>query len=312
MSTEFSEISEDDKNIFYCKACDYKCSLKQHIKQHILSKRHKTCFFNNVENSVNDTENKIFSCYCGVSYKDRSGLWRHKKICKFMKLNKDNNGDKNIVTNIDPSAPELIALITELVKSHHGLQDSILEICKNGTNNTTITNTNSHNKTFNLNMFLNETCKDAMNISEFVDSIKFQLSDLEKVGELGYVKGISNIIVKNLNALDVTKRPVHCADKKREILYVKDQDKWEKEDEDNKKLIKMIKRVAFKNYKQIIQYKAKYPDCDKSESRYSDKYNKIIIESMGGAGDNEKENQEKIIRNISKEVVIDKESLSQN
>ena len=213
----------------------------------------------------------------------------------------------------EPTTPELIALITQLVKGQNGLQDSILEICKNGTyNNTTSLNhscntTNSHNKSFNLQFFLNETCKDAMNITEFVDSIKLQLSDLEDVGELGYVKGISNIIVKNLKALDVTQRPVHCADKKREVLYVKDDNKWEKDNEDNEKLRKMIKRVAFKNYKQIKQFKDKYPDCNSSESKHSDRYNKIIIESMGGAGDNEKENESKIIKNISKEVTIDKE-----
>jgi hypothetical protein len=218
----------------------------------------------------------------------------------------------NIVTNYDPTTPELISLIAQLVKGQNGLQESILEICKNGTHNTTNNTTNmnnSNNKTFNLNMFLNETCKDAMNITDFVDSIKLQLSDLENVGEYGYVKGISNIIVKNLNALDVTKRPVHCADKKREVLYVKDDNKWEKENDENEKLRKMIKRVAFKNYKQITQFKAKYPDCNTSESKYSDKYNKIIIESMGGEGDNEKENEDKIIRNISKEVVIDKSIL---
>ena len=188
-------------------------------------------------------------------------------------------------------------------------QNLVLDICKQGThnsNNTNSNNTNSHNKTFNLNMFLNETCKDAMNISEFVDSIKFQLSDLESVGELGYVKGISNIIVKNLNALDITQRPVHCADKKREVLYIKDDNKWEREDGDNKNIRKMIKRVALKNYKQVKDFREKYPDCNKSNSKYADKYNKIIVESMGGEGDNEKENEDKIIRNISKEVVIDK------
>jgi hypothetical protein len=159
-------------------------------------------------------------------------------------------------------------------------------------------------------MFLNETCKDAMNITDFVDSIKFQLSDLENVGELGYVKGISNIIVKNLNALDITQRPVHCADNKRDILYVKDDNKWEKEDPERKKLRKMIKRVAIRNYKQVREFKEKYPDCDKSESKYSDEYNKIIIESMGGSGDNDNEKEDKIIRNIAKEVLIDKEKYS--
>ena len=126
----------------------------------------------------------------------------------------------------------------------------LLEVIKNGTNNTNISYNNSNNKTFNLNLFLNETCKDAMNITDFVDSIKLQLSHLESVGKLGFVEGISNIITTNLKALDVTQRSVHCTDKKREVLYIKDENKWEKEDEDKKKLRKVIKKwyQRTKNY----------------------------------------------------------------
>jgi transcriptional regulator with PAS, ATPase and Fis domain len=157
-----------------------------------------------------------------------------------------------------------------------------------------------------LQFFLNETCKDAMNIMDFVDSIKLQLSDLEKVGKIGFVEGISSIIVKNLNSLDETKRPIHCTDSKREVMYIKDEDKWEKENEENKKLRKVIKHVAHKNSKLLPEFKKKYPNCDKSESKYSDKYDKLIIEAMGGKGDNDLEKEDKIIRNISKIVTIDK------
>jgi hypothetical protein len=174
----------------------------------------------------------------------------------------------------------------------------------NSHNNTNNTN-NSHNKTFNLQFFLNETCKDAMNITDFVDSIKLQLNDLIKVGEIGYVEGISNIITKNLNALDVTQRPVHCTDKKREVLYVKDENKWEKEDEDKNKIRKVIKRVMIKNQRLLPEYKEKYPDYNKSSSKISDQYNTIIIESMGGKGDNDFEKENKIIKNITKVTTID-------
>jgi hypothetical protein len=185
-------------------------------------------------------------------------------------------------------------------------QNQMMEVIKNGTNNTLINNTtNSHNKAFNLNFFLNETCKDAMNIMDFVDSIKLQLSDLEKVGEVGYVEGISNIIVKNLNELDVTQRPVHCTDKKRETMYIKDEDKWEK-DESNSKIKKAIKRVASKNQRLLPKFKEAHPDCGTYHSKYSDQYNKIIIESVGGSGDNDAEKEEKIIRNISKNVIVEK------
>jgi hypothetical protein len=190
-------------------------------------------------------------------------------------------------------------------------QNMMMKVIENGTNNTTnITNThtNSHNKAFNLNFFLNETCKDAMNITDFVDSIKLQLADLEGVGELGYVEGISNIIIKNLKGLDVTQRPVHCTDKKRETMYIKDEDKWEK-DEEKKKLHKVVRKITCKNQNLIPTFKEKHPDCNTYHSKFSDQYNKIIIESMGGKGDNDYEKEEKIIKNISKQVFIDKEQV---
>jgi hypothetical protein len=198
------------------------------------------------------------------------------------------------------------------VKQHTKLVEQnseLLEVIKNGTHNTSHShnNTNSHNKTFNLQFFLNETCKDAMNIMDFVDSIKLQLPDLEKLGEIGYVEGISSIITSNLKALDITQRPIHCTDKKREVLYIKDEDKWEKEDDQKNKLRKAIKRVAGKNQRLIPKFKEAHPDCIKAASRFSDQYNKMIIESMGGSGDNDLEKEDKIIKKITKEVVIDKE-----
>jgi len=303
MATEFSENSEDGKPIYVCKFCDYKCSLKQHIKQHISSQSHKFRVFNNVDNSVNNTMNKNFECECGKVYKERSGLWKHKKKCgneNYEIYEKEEESDiKNNKDNKDD-------LINYLIKENQEFKNLILEIVKKDTyNNSNNTTTNSHNKSFNLNLFLNETCKDAMNIMDFVDSIKLQLSDLEKVGELGYVNGISNIIVKNLNELDVSKRPVHCTDKKRETLYVKDENKWEKDD-DKKKLRRAIKRVATKNQRLLLKFKEEHPDCGYSASKYSDQYNKIIVESMGGSGDNDLEKEEKIIKNITKQVVIDK------
>jgi hypothetical protein len=141
---------------------------------------------------------------------------------------------------------------------------------------------------------------------DFVDSIKLQLSDLERVGELGFVEGISNIINSNLKALDVTQRPVHCTDKKREVLYIKNENKWEKENEDKTKIRKAIKHIAHKNSKLIPEFKEKHPDCGKSISKYCDQYNKLIIEAMGGQGDNDMEKEDKIIKKIANEVVIDK------
>jgi hypothetical protein len=227
---------------------------------------------------------------CKKEYKSRVGLWKHKNKCNY----NENSDEKNEINPQKDISPELIKLITELVKTQHGFQESMLEVIKNNsnTNCNNNSNNNSNNKSFNLNFFLNETCKDAMNIMDFVESIKLQLSDLERVGELGYVEGISNIIIKSLKNLDVSQRPVHCTDKKREIIYIKDEDKWEK-DEEQKKMHKIVRKVADKNARMILKYKEVHPDCGTYHSKFSDQYNKIIVEAMGGSGDNDFEKEEK-------------------
>jgi antitoxin component HigA of HigAB toxin-antitoxin module len=230
-------------------------------------------------------------------------LYAHKKICLPI-INKE---EKKEQINKEEVIMMLIKENSEFKTMLIEQQTMMMKVIENGTTNNNCNNTtNSHNKAFNLNFFLNETCKDAMNITDFVDSIKLQLSDLEKVGEVGYVEGISNIIIKNLNELDETKRPLHCTDKKRETIYIKDQGQWEKEDDNKSKLKKTINKIAHKNIKLISQFREKYPECKKSESSISDKYNKMIIEAMGGAGDNTLEKQEKIIRNITKATTINK------
>ena len=191
-----------------------------------------------------------------------------------------------------------------LIKENSELKNLVIKVLENGTMNNSHNNntnhTNSHNKAFNLNFFLNETCKNAMNITDFVDSIKLQLSDLMEVGELGYVEGISKIIVKNLNNLDETIRPVHCTDKKRETMYVKDQGEWSKEDDNKTKLKRAINKVADKNIRLLPQFREKYPEYNNSASKISDKYEKMVIEVM--ETDNDK--KEKIIKNISKATTI--------
>jgi len=233
--------------------------------------------------------NNFFICECGRQYKYRQGLFVHKKKC-------------NILTN---EIKEEKSVIITLLEQNNQLQNKIIELCKEKNYLTNINNINSNNKTFNLNVFLNETCKDAMNIMDFVDSIKLQLSDLENVGKIGYIEGISNIITSNLKALDITQRPIHCTDKKRDVIYVKDENKWERDEEKNK-LRNVIKKVAFKNQRVLPQFKEKYPDCNTSVSNFSDQYNKIIIEAMGGYGENDLEKEDKIIKNIAKNVLIDK------
>jgi hypothetical protein len=276
--------------IFICENCDFTTCNKKDYNRHIKTIKHLKA--NSQWFSIQNTQKTHYECSCGKKYVDNSGLWRHKKKCN--ESNSDNPDKKD-------------ELINYLIKENQEFKNLILEIVKKDTiTNNNITNTNSHNKTFNLQFFLNETCKDAMNIMDFVDSIKIQLSDLEKVGKIGYIEGISSIIVKNLNSLDETKRPVHCTDSKREVMYVKDEDKWEKENEEKNKLRKAIKKVAHKNSKMLSEFRSKNPDCLKSTSKVSDTYNKLVMEAMGGKGDNDLEKEDKIIKNIAKEVTIDK------
>ena len=286
MSTEFVQKSSQN---FVCKLCDFNTSRKSQYDRHLTTSKHKKSI--NLNEKVPESSN-TYDCECGKKYKERSGLWRHKNKNNCSKVNKNSEKDE---------------LIHYLMNESKELKNLILEVLKNGTTNTNnISHINSHNKSFNLQFFLNETCKNAMNISDFVDSLQLQLSDLEKVGEVGYIEGISNIIIKNLNALDVTERPVHCTDKKRETMYIKDEDKWQKEDDSKTKLHKMVRKVANKNINLISDFKEMYPDWKKSTSKVSDQFNKIIIESMGGPGDNEYENEEKVIKKVAKEVFIDK------
>jgi len=285
-----TQKTKKNENIFCCKICYYNTYKKTDYTRHLATQKHKNNVLTTDDNVKN--EKKYICENCEKEYNDRAGLWRHKKKCQ----------ETNIeIYKDEPTDKELIVM---LLKQNSQLIEQNAELTKNGIHNTTISNnTNSLNKTFNLQFFLNETCKDAMNIMDFVDSIKLQLTDLEKVGEIGYVEGITNIITTNLKALDVTQRPIHCTDKKRETLYIKDEDKWEKENEEKKKIRKAIKKVANKNIMLLQKFKEVHPDCGKSASKFSDQYNKIIIESM----DTDKENEDKIIKNISKNVTIDKE-----
>jgi len=297
MSLMAADFTKKNELKYSCEYCDFNTCKKTDYTRHISTQKHKI----NILSTPGNTKNEIsYICsYCEKEYSDRTGLWKHKKKCNLSMVENSN-------TLNEPTDKELIMM---LIKQNTQLIEQNAELVKNGINNTTNShnNTNSLNKTFNLQFFLNETCKDAMNIMDFVDSIQLQLSDLEKVGEDGYVKGISNIITSNLKALDVTQRPIHCTDKKREVLYIKDENKWEKEGDDKNKIRKAIKSVTIKNQRLIPKFKEAHPDCGKSDSAFSNQYNNIIIESMGGSNYNSKEDEEKIIKNITNSVVINKE-----
>ena len=316
-----TQKSYKNPTFFCCEKCDYNTLYSKDYKKHLMTLKHKNNE-NNGENNTLDKSSKTYCCeMCSKIFNDRAGLWRHKNknICE-----KNQNSDYEVIDknkNNETTDKELIIMLikqnSELIKDNSEFKNMVMEqqnkifeqqsmvmkVLENGTNNTTTIN--SHNKAFNLNFFLNETCKDAMNIMDFVETIKLQLSDLERVGEKGYIEGISNIIIKNLKDLDITQRPVHCTDKKRETIYVKDEDKWEKDDE-NKKMHKLVRKVQDKNFRMIQKFKEKYPNYYKASSKESDVYNNIIIESMGGKGDNDFEKEEKIIKKVSKEIGVGK------
>ena len=283
-----------------CECCNYETSSKKDFNKHILTAKHKKLV--DASNMLVDLSPKKFICNCGKSYTHDSSYYRHKKICTYKNYNIIEEKEQDERQNKQEETKNEIKFDKELVMMLINQNKELLEIVKNGTmNNSHNTNhTNSHNKAFNLNFFLNETCKNAMNITDFVDSIKLQLNDLMEVGELGYVEGISKIIVKNLNNLDETERPVHCTDKKRETMYVKDQGEWNKEDDNKTNLRKAIIKVADKNIRLLPQFREKYPEYKNAYSKVSDKYDKMVVEVMTL----DQNKNEKIIKNISKVTTI--------
>ena len=288
---------------FLCENCDFKCFTNTDWTRHIMTSKHVKTTQNN-EKNLENLAPKYICNYCEKEYNDRAGLWRHKKKC----LEKEENvvESENNNNNISPE------MILNIIQQNQEFKDLLLEQNKimmemSKNNSTTNINTiNNNNKTFNLQVFLNETCKDAMNIMDFVDSIKISLSDIESIGELGYVNGMSKLIIKHLNALDENMRPVHCNDLKRSSLFVKDANVWAKEDDTNNKLKNAIRYIAHKNICALPEWRKKYPDCIYSESKKSDQYNHIVIEAMGGSGDNDDEKADKIISKIAKTITINK------
>ena len=262
------------------------------------------------------TSSPVLTCEkCCKEFKNRSGLWKHKKLCN-CKEDVTINPNQNDISCIDVS----YNLIFEIVKQNQEFKELIfeqnkqlveqnkklIELAEQGKTINNTTNNNNNNQ-FNLQFFLNEQCKDALNIEDFVKQIKLQLSDLDMIGRVGYVNGMSKIIIRNLNELDIYKRPIHCTDLKRETLYVKDNNAWEKEKGENLKLKKAIKGIECKNIKQIPHWVEANPTSEDTETKKHLEYHNIVLEVMGGStleDDNKK--HEKIIRNVAKEVIIDK------
>jgi hypothetical protein len=300
-------INKTQKNAkeFICDNCLFGCSKQSDWNRHILRPKH----INNI-NNINKTPKNAYICDCGKLYKYYSGRWNHKKKCIINSESPKNETPKNETLKNETPKNEtpndnfkaLTNLVLELVKSNNDLQTQMIEVCKNSNSNSNNIN-NSHNKTFNLQVFLNEDCKDAMNLSDFVNSLQLQLSDLDNMGKLGYTEGISKIIINEMNDLEQTKRPVHCSDIKRETLYVKDEDKWEKEQPDHPKLNKAIRKIEQKNFGLMSDWQAEHPTYMESTSEENNEFLKLISQTVNGTSDN----INKVIKKIAKEVIITKE-----
>ena len=295
---------------FYCEKCDYKTSKKSSYENHLVSIKH------NKTTIVNQIMPKLCSKYvcenCNKIYKDNSGLWRHKQKCINTPINTPITNDTNIINTL---VNENKTLKEFMLEQNQDFKALIIELLKKETINNQINNNNNisnncNNKSFNMNFFLNEQCKDALNINEFVDSIKMQLSDLEEFAHLGYADGVSNIFVKGINALEVHLRPIHCSDTKREVLYIKNNNECIKETDDKTLIKSAIRRVAFKNIRQINDWVKENPTCKDPTTKKYDQYNQIVMNAMSGVTEEEQKNNiEKIVRNVTKAVAIDKYAL---
>jgi hypothetical protein len=290
-STEKSVSNKN--NLFECKKCDYNTCIKSDWMKHLKTKKH----------NFNAVENLFFNCeYCGKNYKDRSGLWYHVKRCdkknKFVATEEKKDNFENM-DMIDKS------LILQLLKQNSELQNKIIEISeKIGTNNSY--NNNCNNKQFNLQFFLNETCKNAMNMADFIDSLEIKSQELEDFGKLGYIKGISNIFIRSLKELDETQRPLHCTDKKRETFYIKENDIWEKENGNKEKMRKIIKEIVHKNFKRIPKWREDNPNSEITSSNKNIEYMRILNQVMSGVTCDDEQGINKIIKSVSNEVYLDK------
>ena len=308
-------------NKYFCEKCDYTCIKKYNWDKHLLTAKHlKETMETEMEIKSGEKWQTDITCECGKSYKNKSGLWKHQKKCKVYeeksKITEENitltteEKEESYEENSQKNMNILINLFQEQLKENKELKELIIEQQKKimeisaGTN---ITNNTTNNNKFNLNIFLNEKCKDALNITDFINNIDVGFKDFENFGRLGYVGSINNILIRELKGLDVYKRPFHCSDLKREVIHVKDNNTWVKDD-DKKHMKRAIKLIEHKNIKLVPSWLKANPKADDISTKKHEEYMKILDNSMGEIKDEDNErNYEKIIKNVAKEILIDKE-----
>jgi hypothetical protein len=299
---------------YHCELCDYNTQSMKDYMKHLQTIKHKNNeLATNNDSFVPKNPSHLLSCAnCNKTYKDKTGLWRHKKKCAIIPHKQPDQQPK--VSSEDMQ----MTLILELVKQNQEFKQllieqnkTIIEVAKNSNiNNNNTIHTNSHNKTFNLQFFLNETCKDAMNMKDFIQSLELTLPELEKMGEIGFAEGMSRVFVNRLNSLDITKRPIHCSDVKREIIHIKDDNKWERDNANLDRLRKIIKQLTIKNILRVDDWKKANPGCTEYNSRKNEQYLRINMEAIGPVDDDDvKRDFGKIIRRVAENTTIDKKYL---
>lgn len=326
-----NETNKTPKNAieFFCEKCNFICFKKSEWDRHLSTRKHKMKQNETKKTPKNALPEKVYVCdYCEQEFKSRTTFWRHKKQCATMHSHMDEEDDISFATAYVPplsnsvvtqpssgiSNEQTLELVTTLVRQNQEttqkLAGTIEKLVDSGVGNSmtnSTINNNSHNKTFNLNFFLNETCKDAMNITDFVNSLALNLQDVEKVGELGYAEGISRMFLNGLSQLDVEKRPIHCSDLKREVLHIKDKDKWERDTENQDKLKKAIKDLSTKNIMLLDDWQRENPGCKEYNNTKNDIYLKMMVESLGPADDvAERKDFAKIIKKIARRTIINR------
>ena len=282
---------------FYCEKCDFSCNKKSNFEKHLLTTKHKMEINGNIGNGKNAD---FFECEnCSKTFKSNSGLWKHKKKC--LTINNEIKTE-NIKTESKRSV-DYKDMFLEMMKQNQELQSTLQSVIpKMG--NTTTNNTNITNH-YNLHVFLNEQCKDALNIMDFINSLHLQFNDLESTGRLGFVEGTSKIIINGLKELDVHKRPIHCSDLQNEILYVKDDNIWKRDNDNKDTMKKAIDEVSRANIKQLPQW-----ITENSDNSNEEEYMKIVSNIM--KMDDMENDKTEIIKKVSKEVMLNDEKRSNN
>jgi hypothetical protein len=315
---------------FTCIKCNFICSKQSNWDKHALTAKHKNRTYRTEKMPKNAEK---FDCECGKVYKARNSLWYHKQRCTY---NESSNANTEINEKINtPASPSDIGnqpnMVLELLRENQEfkqlmidqnkqmqdtqsllqqtqsqLQDTqtqMVEIYKEGK---TINNTTNNNNQFNLNFFLNDTCKDAMNITDFLGNLDVQLNEIEYIGHHGYVNGMTKMIMERLKDMDITKRPIHCTDIKRETMYIKDKDEWSKDTEELTKLRKILNRVTMNNCKTIPKWKSAHPDCEIMETRNNEFCYKMMRLMLGDVEEAQIKLDNKIIKTMSKELFVNK------